>query len=135
MAINPHNSQVSQKTSLRQNAVKRVSQVEFSLPAEEPHPTVSMESATREFGQALQQLSAADKQEIQKIQAQIDVKHANDGPKRLGRLLVGVMNYSHKRLSYLEQNKAAAQPGECEKLERVFTNGMNLVEAFAALPD
>jgi hypothetical protein len=133
MAINPH-LPISNKTSSRQNAVKQVSQVEFSLPAEQPVHSERMESATRDFGQALQQLSPADKQAIQKIQSQIDVKHANDGPKRLGRLLVGVMNYSHNRLSYLEQNKAAALPGECEKLELVFTKGMNLVEAFAATP-
>lgn len=133
MAINPHIPINPSNSPLRAKQERRVGQADFHLPEDNTSPGESMERATREFGLALQQLSDADKQEIQKIQNMVDQKHRGQSAERFGRFLVGIMDYSHRRLNYIQQNPGSAAPGECENLERVFKNGMVLVETFTQL--
>lgn len=91
-----------------------------------------MEEATRRFGEAIQALSPADRDEIQRIHSGVDQwALGRQNPDKMGQFLVRVMMYADQRLKTLKTNSASAGPGECQGLERVFTSGFQMVEVYS----
>lgn len=111
-----------------------LAQAGFTLPGEAVRPELSMEKATRDFGEAIQALSPADRSQIQDIHAGVDdwAVGRRDADK-MGQFLVRVMIFADQRLSARTANPGSAEPGECQGLERVFVSGFQLVEVYSKL--
>lgn len=135
MAIDPSLPLFHQQplSARRQSTAARVAQAEFRLP-DEPgmSPTAGFEQATQQFGESIQDLTPADRKEIQIIHSAVDqwaVSHP--GGDRLGQFVVRVMDFADERMSAAE---ARGDHGpECQNLERVFLSGYKMVTVYSSL--
>jgi hypothetical protein len=131
MAINPAQPYFSLPPATQARA-RQVAQADFTLPGEVKARGMTMEEATRRFGESIQALSPEDRKEIQIIHSAVDQWAAGkQNPDRLGQFLVRVMLYADQRLERIEAG--AGKPAECQGLERVFTNGFQMVQVYAGL--
>ena len=109
-------------------------QAGFTLPGDAGRPALTMEEATRRFGEAIEALSPADRIQIQSIHAGVDQwALGRQNPDKMGQFLVRVMLFADQRLNGLKANPASAAPGECQGLERVFISGYRMVEVYSKL--
>lgn len=104
----------------------------FILPGESGVPGLTMEEATRRFGEAIQALSPADRSQIQNIHSGVDQwALGRQNPDKMGQFLVRVMIFADQRLNTLKASPSSAGPGECQGLERVFISGFQMVEVYS----
>ena len=133
MAINPVQPYFS-LPPVQPGRAKEVAQTHFVLPGETGQKGLSMEDATRNFGESIQALSPQDRKEIQVIHLAVDQwAEGRQNADKLGQFLVRVMMYADQRLDGLESGLSSPNPEECTRLQAVFSHGFQLVEAYSAL--
>ena len=131
MAINPSLPIFTQRTPLPRE-MGQLAQAQFRLPTEASPTGIGMEQATRQFGESIQGLSAADRTEIQIIHEAVD-KWAITHPEgdRLGQFTARVMVFCDDRLTQLE-SRGNGGP-ESQGLEKVFLSGYQMVVSYTSL--
>lgn len=131
MAIPPLQPHFSLPPRVAKSAPE-VAQAHFVLPGETGPSGLSLEDATKQFGESIQALSPEDRKEIQIIHSAVDEwTVGKPNPDKLGQFLVRVMMYADQRLDALQANPGAAS--DSQNLERVFRKGFQMVEVYAGV--